>query len=44
MEHDGGVSEDEVDGAADGAVAVELAERVDVESVLVAEDLAAIEG
>lgn len=38
-----GVAEDEVDGAGDGAVAVELAEGVDVEGVLVRVHLAVVE-
>jgi hypothetical protein len=44
LEHDGGVPEDEVDGAVDVAVAVELAEGVGVERVLVAREAAAVEG
>ncbi|KAH0470260.1 hypothetical protein IEQ34_001818 [Dendrobium chrysotoxum] len=44
LEEGGGVAEDEVDGAVDVAVAVELAEGVDVESVLVADEAAAVEG
>lgn len=42
LEDGGGVAEDEVDGAGDGALAVELAERVRVERVLVALDAAPV--
>lgn len=42
LEDDGGVAEDEIDGAVDVALAVELAERVDVESVLVANEAALV--
>ncbi|CAA7397486.1 unnamed protein product [Spirodela intermedia] len=41
LQHHGGVAEDEVDGAGDGAVAVELPLRVHVECVLVAQHVAA---
>lgn len=44
LEHGGGVAEDEVDGAVDVAVAVELAEGVGVERVLVPREAAAVEG
>lgn len=44
LEDDGGVAEDEVDGAVDVAVAVELAEGVDVEGVLVSDKAAVVEG
>ena len=43
LEHGGGVAEDEVDGARDAAVAVEVAERVRVQRVLVALEGAAVE-
>lgn len=44
LEDDGTVAEDEVDGAGDSALPVELAEGVGVEGVLVAVDAAAVEG
>lgn len=43
LENDGGVSEDEVDGAGDVAVAIELAVGVGVESVLETVDQALVE-
>lgn len=43
LEESGGVAEDEIDGAADVAFAVELAGGAGVESVLVAVDDAAVE-
>lgn len=43
LEDDGGVAEDKVDGAVDVAFAVELAEGVDVEGVLVADEAALVE-
>ncbi|KAH0467288.1 hypothetical protein IEQ34_004526 [Dendrobium chrysotoxum] len=43
LEDDGGVAEDEVDGAVDVAVAVELALAVDVDGVLVSLKAAAVE-
>lgn len=43
LEYRGGVAEDEVDGARDGAVAVELAVGVGVEGVLVGVEAAAVE-
>jgi hypothetical protein len=43
LEHGGGVAEDEVDGARDAAVAVELAQRVRVQRVLVPLEGAAVE-
>ncbi|BAS71791.1 Os01g0312600, partial [Oryza sativa Japonica Group] len=43
LEDDGGVAEDEVDGAVDVALAEELAEGVDVEGVLVADEAAPVE-
>lgn len=43
LEDDGGVAEDEIDGAVDVAFAVELAEGVDVEGVLVGDEAAAVE-
>ncbi|KAG6428526.1 hypothetical protein SASPL_112778 [Salvia splendens] len=43
LEDRGGVAEDEVDGARDGAVAVELAVGVRVEGVLVGVEAAAVE-
>lgn len=42
LEDDGGVAEDEIDSAVDVALAVELAERVDVKSVLVADEAALV--
>lgn len=42
LEDHGGVAEDEVDGAGDGAVAVELPVDVGVEGVLVGVDLAVV--
>ena len=44
LEYDGGVAEDEVNGAGDQAVYEELAVVVDVKSVLVGEEVAAVEG
>ena len=44
LQHGGGVAEDEVDGAVDVAVAVELAEGVRVQRVLVPREAAAVEG
>ena len=44
LEDDGGVAEDEVDGAGDEAVCEELAVVVDVEGVLVCKEVAAVEG
>lgn len=43
LDHDGGVSEDEIDGAVNVALLVKLALRVDVESVLKAFESAAVE-
>lgn len=43
LEHSGCVTEDEVDGSRDGAVAVELPMGLGVESVLVTVDLAVVE-
>lgn len=43
LEHDRRVAEDEVDGAGDEAVAVELPQLVRVEGVLVAVDAAAVD-
>jgi len=43
LQHDGGVAEDEVDGAVDVAVAEELPEGVHVQRVLVAHEAAAVE-
>ena len=42
LEHRSRVTEDKVNGTVDVAVAVELSERVGVESVLIAEDIAAV--
>lgn len=42
LEDDGGVAEDEVDGAVDVALGVELSEGMDVESVLVGHEVAAV--
>lgn len=44
LEDGGSVAEDEVDGAVDITVSIELPEGVDVESVLVALEAAAVEG
>ncbi|KAL0904097.1 hypothetical protein M5K25_026169 [Dendrobium thyrsiflorum] len=43
LENDGGIAEDEVDGAEDVAFAEELALRVDVKGVLVAYDAAVVD-
>lgn len=43
LEDDGGVAEDEIDGAVDVAFAVELAEGMNVEGVLVAHEAALVE-
>lgn len=43
LEDGGGVAEDEIDGAVDTAFAVELAEGMDVESILVGVEFAAVE-
>lgn len=44
LEDSGGVAKDEVDGAGDVAVDVELAVGVDVEGVLVGDHVAVVEG
>lgn len=44
LEDGGGVSEDKVNGTIDVAVSVELSEGVDIESVLVTFEAAAVEG
>lgn len=43
LENDGGVAEDEIDGAVDVAFPVELPERVNVEGVLVGYEAALVE-
>lgn len=44
LEDSGGIAEDEIDGAGDVAVDVELAVGVDVKGVLVGDHVAVIEG
>lgn len=44
LDDGGSVAEDEIDGADDDAAGVELTVGVDVESVLIGEHVAAVEG